>query len=197
MTAKLTCRRPGIFSPQRTQNAQRKVKRFVFCLLGAFLCSGCSELRLVAQIEFPEGAKQPQTGGVYGFPDSIKTKKQNVQNDSARARIDSAQVVDVASECDAESYSANGARTKLIPFREKSKTVWTSVAVGALDGMVIGTIIGAATKPEYPSEEHGWTYMIYGTAIGCAVGTVVGVIVAADDGVLLLGEGAPEKVPDK
>ncbi|MGH7601066.1 MAG: hypothetical protein ACREOI_32310, partial [bacterium] len=169
-----------------------QVKIFIYCLIGAFLCSGCSQLRLAAQIEFPAVAKQPQSSEVGALQDSLKTKDQHVQNDSMRARTDSARVA-VANDLKAESHFPNGARTKLIPFREKSNTVWTSVALGTLGGMVIGAIIGSATKPDYPSEEHVWTYMIYGTAIGCAVGTVVGVIVAADDGVLLLGEDTPEK----
>lgn len=173
-----------------------KVEIFFCCLIGAFLCSGCSQLRLAAQIEFPAGAKPPQTGEAAVLQDSLETKNQHVQNDSMRARTDSARVA-VANDLEAESHFPNGARTKLIPFREKSNTVWTSVALGALGGMGIGAIIGSATKPDYPSEEHVWTYMIYGTVIGCAVGTVVGVIVAADDGVLLLGEEAPEKFPDK
>lgn len=174
-----------------------QVKSFVYFLIGALVCSGCSQLRLVAQIEFPAGAKPPQAGEAPGLQDSLKTKNQDAQNDSMRARLDSARVAAVANDREAESHFPNSARTKLIPFREKSKTVWTSIGVGALGGMVIGIIIGSATKPDYPSEEHGWTYMIYGTAIGCAVGTVVGVIVAANDGVLLLGEGTPEIVPDK
>jgi hypothetical protein len=39
----------------------------------AFLCIGCSELRLVAQIEFPEGSKHPQAGEVFG--DSLFVKE--------------------------------------------------------------------------------------------------------------------------
>jgi hypothetical protein len=102
-----------------------KVKIFIYCLFSAFLCSGCSQLRLVAQINFPEGEKLPQAGETSGLQDSLKTKNYYVQNDSARARIDSSQVIAAASEREAESHSPIGARPKLIPFREKSKIVWT------------------------------------------------------------------------
>lgn len=162
-------------------------------LLLAFLCIGCSELRLVAQIEFPEGTKHPQAGEVSG--DSLKTKNQDVQNESTQTRIDSVRAVIVAGDHEAESCSPMGARRKLVPFRERSQTFWNCVGACILGGLVIGTVIGMVQEPEYYGEDSGWstmTGMVYGTAIGCSVGVVVGTIVAAKDDILMLGDEAGE-----
>lgn len=172
-----------------------KVKSFIYCLIGAFLCSGCSQLGLVAQIEFPEGAKQPQVGHSSGLQDSLKTKNHNVQNGSAQTHVDSSRVAAVAKKREAESYSPMGARKKLVPFRERTQTFWTCVGACTLGGFVIGTVLGMAQEPKYHGEDSGWptiTGMMYGTAIGCGVGVVVGTIVAAKDDILMLGDESGE-----